>query len=91
MKLCHLHLEDPYGNKKTLICKLVEGSITYRLYGSHTSSGTGFSLSNLQCNLPVDKRNDFETKEEFQQRVINEVNDNSVCRVVNQVSTQITF
>ena len=34
MKLCHLHLEDPYGNKKTLICKLIEGSIIYRFYGS---------------------------------------------------------
>ncbi len=91
MKLCHLHLEDPYKNKKTLICKLIEGSITYRFYGSHTSSGTAFALSNLQCNLPVDKRNDFETKEEFQQRVIDEINNNSVCRVVNQVTTEITF
>lgn len=91
MKLCHLHLEDYFGNKKTLICKLIEGSITYRFYGSHTSSGTAFALSNLQCNLPVDKLNDFETKEEFQQRVIDEVNNNSVCRVVNQVSTEITF
>lgn len=91
MKLSHLHLEDPYGNKKTLICKLIEGSITYRFYGSHTSSGTAFALSNLQCNLPVDKRNEFETKEEFQQRIIEEVNTNSVCRVVNEVSTEITF
>ena len=65
--------------------------VIYRFYGSHTSSGTAFAVSNLQCNLPVDKRNEFETKEQFQQRVIDEVNDNSVCRVVNQVSTEITF
>mgnify|MGYP000624278980 CR=1 FL=1 len=76
---------------RILICKLIEGSITYRFYGSHTSSGTAFALSNLQCNLPVDKRNEYETKEQFQQRVIDEVNNKSVYRVVNQVSTEITF
>ena len=91
MKLSHLHLVDPYGNKQTLICKLKEGSISYTHYGSHTSSGTPFSLSNLQCNLPVDKISDDETKEEFNQRIIDELNNNSVCRVVNEVSTQITF
>lgn len=91
MKLCHLHLEDPYGNKKTLICRLVEGSIKYTFYGGTTSSGTPYSLSNLQCTLPVDKRNEFETKEEFKERIISEINDNSVCRVVNEVSTEITF
>lgn len=91
MKLSHLHLEDSLGNKKTLICKLVEGSIIYRLYGSHTSSGTAFAVSNLHCNLPVDKRNEYETKEQFQQRVIDEVNNKSVYHVVNQVSTEITF
>mgnify|MGYP006893280432 FL=1 len=91
MKLSHLHLEDPYGNKKTLTCRLVEGSISYSFYGSHSSSGTPFSLSNLQCSLPVDRISDMETKEQFQQRIIDEVNTNSVCRVVNVVSTQITF
>lgn len=91
MKLCHLHLTDPYGNPKTLTCNLVDGSIRYSFYGGHSSSGTAFSLSNLQCSLPVDKVSENETKEQFVQRVINTINHKSVCRVVNQVSTEITF
>jgi hypothetical protein len=91
MKLCHLHLSDPYGNPKTLICNLKEGSISYVFYGGHSSSGSSFSLSNLQCTLPVDKLSDKETKEQFVQRIIDTINQKSVCRVVNQVSTLITF
>jgi hypothetical protein len=91
MKLCHLHLEDPYGNPKTLICSLKEGSIRYTFYGSHGSSGTPFALSNLQCTLPVDKKTEDETKEQFVQRIVDTINQVSVYRVVNEVSTQITF
>jgi hypothetical protein len=91
MKICHLHLTDPYGNPKTLICSLKEGSISYVFYGGHSSSGTSYALSNLQCSLPVDKESENETKEQFVQRVIKTINHESVCRVVNQVSTEITF
>ena len=91
MKLCHLHLVDPYGNPKTLICNLKEGSIRYTFYGSHGSSGTPFALSNLQCTLPVDKISEDETKEQFVQRIIGTINHKSVYRVVNEVSTEITF
>lgn len=91
MKLCHLHLSDSFGNPTTLICSLKEGSIRYTMYGGHSSSGMGHALSNLQCTLPVDKVSEDETKEQFVQRVINTINGESVCRVVNQVSTEITF
>lgn len=91
MKLCHLHLSDPHGNPSTLICNLKEGSISYTLYGGHSSSGMGHSLSNLQCTLPVDKISESETKEQFVQRIKDTINQKSVCRVVNQVSTEITF
>lgn len=91
MKLCHLHLVDSLGNKKTLICRLVNGSISYTFYGSHSSSGLPFSISNLQCTLPVDKISEKETKEQFVKRVIDIINNKSVYRVVNQVSTEITF
>ena len=47
-KLFHFHLEDGYGNKKTLVCRLVDGAIKYSFYGGHGSSGTPFSLSNIQ-------------------------------------------
>ena len=91
MKLCHLHLSDPYGNPKTLVCNLKEGSISYVFYGGHSSSGSSYSLSNLQCTLPVDKLSDKETKEQLVQRIIDTINQKSVCSVVNQVSTEITF
>ena len=91
MKICHLHLADPYGNPKTLVCRLDEGSIIYILYGSHGSSGTPFALSNLQCTLPVEKLNSKETKEQFTKRVINIINTKSVCRVVHQVDCEVKF
>jgi hypothetical protein len=47
-KLFHFHLEDGYGNAKTLVCLVVNGSIKYSFYGGHGSSGTPFSLSNIQ-------------------------------------------
>ena len=91
MKLCHLHLADPYGNPKTLICNLKEGSISYVQYGGHSSSGTPYALSNLQCTLPIDKVTESETKEQFVQRVIDTINQKAVCRVVNRVSTELVF
>jgi hypothetical protein len=91
MKLCHLHLGSAMGNSLTLICNLVEGSIKYTLYGGHSSSGTPNSLSNLQCTLPVDKISKNETKEQFVQRIKDVINNKSVYRVVNEVSTEITF
>jgi len=89
MKVSHLHLEDPYGNPRTLICNLVEGSIKYVLYGGHSSSGTPYSISNLQCTLPVDKISESETKEQFVQRIKDTINNKSVCRVVNEVNEVI--
>lgn len=91
MKLCHLHLVGSMGNKTTLICNLDEGSIRYTFFSGYGSSGMGNSLSNLQCDLPMDKISSKETKEQFVQRVIDTINQKSVCRVVNQVSTEITF
>tara|TARA_B110000444_G_scaffold257678_1_gene296688 strand:+ start:1831 stop:2103 length:273 start_codon:yes stop_codon:yes gene_type:complete len=90
MKLSHLHLNDVYGNPKTLICRLKEGSIRYSLYGGHSSSGTAFATSNLGITLPIDKLHDEETKEEFSNRILETINKSSYS-VVNQVSTEITF
>ena len=81
----------PLRESKTLICNLNEGSIRYTLYSSHGSSGTPYAISNLQCTLPVDKVAESETKEQFVQRVVDTINQKSVCRVVNQVSTEVTF
>ena len=91
MKLCHLYLRDSMGNPKTLICRLEEGSIRYTLYGGHGSSGMAFSLSNLQCDLPVEKLSPKETKEEFVRRIVRNINWKSVCQVVKQVDCNVTF
>jgi len=91
MKICHLHLKDSMGNHKTLICRLEEGSVRYVLYGGLGSSGTGFSLCNLQCTLPIEKLSPKETKEAFVKRIVEEINYRSVCRVVKQVDCNVTF
>lgn len=90
MKLAHLHLKDPFGNLSTLICRLEDGSIQYRLWTGIQSSGMGESLSNLQANLPVEKANKNETKEEFVKRLINIINTKSVRTVINQVE-EVSF
>ena len=90
MKLSHLHLKDVYGNPKTLVCRLTEGSIRYTLYGGHSSSGTSFAVSNLGVTLPIDKLNEEETKEEFTNRIKETINKSSYS-IVNEVSTKITF
>ena len=91
MKLCHLHLRDSMGNPKTLICRLEEGAVNYTMYGGHGSSGTGFSLSNLQCTLPIEKLSKKETKEEFVKRIVKVINYESVCRVIKQVDCNVAF
>jgi len=102
-KLFHFHLEDGCNNAKTLVCRLVNGSIKYSFYGGHGSSGTPFSLSNIQyydivngnmdwkrnASLPVDTL-EGETKEQFKERVKAMLN-NSTVKVVGEVSTNVTF
>ena len=102
-KLFHFHLEDGMKNKKTLVCNLVDGSIKYSFYGGHGSSGTPFSLSNIQYydvvngnmnwkrgrSLPVDTLHG-ETKEDFKYRV-KDMLYHSTVSVVGEVSTNVTF
>ena len=91
MKLCNLHLEDYLGNKSTLICTLTGGSIRYVFYGGWNDGGMGYSLSNLQCTLPMEKLKDSETKEQFVQRIIDTINKDSVKKFVKQLSTEVSF
>lgn len=102
-KILHLHLEDGYGNLSTLICRLKEGSIKYIFYGGTGSSGTPYSLSNIQFydlvneniswnrnkSLPVDTRLG-ETEQEFKLRVINMLK-HSTRKVINVVSNEVKF
>lgn len=102
-KLFHFHLEDGYGNAKTLVCLVVNGSIKYSFYGGHGSSGMPFSLSNIQyydiigghmawkrdASLPVSNL-EGETKEQFKERV-KAMLKNSTVNFVKEVSTNVTF
>jgi len=84
------------GNPQTLVCNLVEGSIKYRYFTGWTSSGIPLALSNLQIGyrhgntLPVENLTG-ETKEEFTNRVVNIINNDSVKRVYKVVNTEVTF
>ena len=102
-KLFHFHLKDGYDNAKTLVCLLANGSIKYSFYGGHGSSGTPFSLSNIQyydivngnmawksnASLPVDTL-EGETKEQFKERV-KAMLKNSTVDFVKEVNTNVTF
>jgi hypothetical protein len=88
-KLLHLHLSDSLGNKSTLVCRLRDGSIRYILYGGTGSSGTPFSLSNLQVSLPIENK-EGESLEEFKNRVIGVVN-RSTENVIKVVNTKVSF
>ena len=102
-KLFHFHLKDGYDNAETLVCRLVNGSIKYSLYGGHGSSGMSFSLRNIQyydivngnmawkrdASLPVSNL-EGESKEQFKERV-KAMLKNSTLKFVKEVSTNVTF
>ena len=101
--ILHLHLKDSMGNMSTLICRLIDGSIKYTLYGGTGSSGTPFSLRNIQFykiingridwipneSLPIEN-NDGETLIQFKSRIIAMLNC-STDKVVKEVNTNVKF
>ena len=102
-KILHLHLGDSLGNIKTLVCNFKDGSIRYTLYGGTGSSGTPFSLSNIQFydivngrikwvnnrSLPIENLPN-ESIEEFRVRVINMLN-LSTDKVIKVVNNEVKF
>jgi len=102
-KILHLHLKDSMGNMHTLICRLVDGCIRYTFYGGTGTSGTPFSLRNIQfykiingnlnwlrdASLPVEN-NDGETLIQFKSRIIAMLNC-STDKVVKEVNTNVKF
>ena len=95
-KIFHLHLQDSMGNKKSLVCYLKNGSISYSFYTGWSSSGIPLALSNMQIGyrygntLPVENL-PGETKEQFTNRVINMINNDSVESVFKEVNTEVKF
>jgi len=95
-KIFHLHLQDSMKNKKTLVCYLKNGSISYSHYSGWSSSGIALALSNMQVGyrnrsvLPVENL-EGETREGFTYRVIHMINSDSVVNVIKTVNTEVKF
>ena len=82
---------------------LKEGSIRYSFYGGTGSSGTRFSLRNIQFykisngnihwlrdeSLPIENEPN-ETEKEFKQRIIDMLN-NSTKKVINVINNTVRF
>jgi hypothetical protein len=102
-KLFHFHTSDAMGNKNTLICNLINGTIRYIFYGGTGSSGTPFSLRNIQFydkvngsirwvrdrSLPIENLNG-ESTEEFKERV-KAMLMNSTEEIIKEVNTKVSF
>ena len=87
MKIAHLHIKDSFGNPKTLICRLENGSIYYKYWIGLGDSGMGYDTSGM--NLPIEKAHKNETKEEFVQRLISILNRQNY-KVIHQVE-EVSF
>tara|TARA_R110000744_G_scaffold209224_3_gene328095 strand:+ start:517 stop:846 length:330 start_codon:yes stop_codon:yes gene_type:complete len=102
-KIFHLHLSDYNKNLYTLIGRLTNGEINYIFYGGTGSSGSPFSLRNIQFydivngnmrwvktrSLPVENHEN-ETIVDFKNRVINMLN-KSTKKVIKEVNTNVKF
>jgi len=91
MKILHLHLLDGWKNKSTLICRLENGSINYSFFQGHSSAGTRFSLSNLNCTLPIDKLYKNESLNFFKRRIKETIEKKSTYTIFNEVNNNIKF
>jgi hypothetical protein len=87
--ICELHLMDSFGNKSTLTCRLKAGRIRYTYFSSWNGSGVPYSLSNLQCQLPMETRLG-ETEDEFIENLIRVINKESVV-TVKHLAKKTTF
>ncbi len=94
-KILHLQLRDPSGGDYTLLTEFIDGSIKYMLYDGHSSYGTRFSLSQLNMPkgvyLPVEPAYEDETMEEFRNRVISMIEEESQMVIIRIVQSQIKF
>lgn len=106
-KLFHLHLEDGYGNAKTLICRLINGSVRYTFYTGTTDSGIGLCLSNIQFykytfvggqkhlhwdrNLSLPVENLDGETEGEFKNRVLSMLDNSTSKVIKDINTKVAF
>jgi len=94
-KVLHLQLTDIGGGDYTLLTNLVDGSIKHILYNGHSSYGTKFSLAKLGLPngmyLPVEPTYEDETIEEFRNRIIQMIEEESQMIIVRVVQTEVKF
>jgi hypothetical protein len=94
-KILHLQLRDPVGGDYTLLTEIIDGSIKYMLYDGHSSYGTRFPLSQLGMPsgvyLPVETKYEDETMDEFRERVLEAIREQSRMIIVRVVENQVKF
>ena len=74
------------GAKYSLSCYLTDnGSLKYNLWQGWTSSGMSCALSNLGYDLPVEKKDEKQTKGQFIFWLKRMINEHSHCKVEHEV------
>ena len=86
IKIIHLHLKGSMGNKLSLTCHLTDnGSLKYQLWGGWSSGGIPNALSNLGCDLPIEKHKPDQDIGNFKHLLKRTINEESFCSVVHEV------
>ena len=86
LKIIHLHLKSNMGNKLSLTCHITDNrSLKYQLWGGWSSSGTPNALSNLGCDLPIEKHKPDQDIGNFKHLLKRTINEESFYSVVHEV------
>lgn len=86
IKITHLHLQSGFGAKSSLTCHLTDnGTIKYKLWGGWGSDGTPEALSNLGCDLPIEKHKPDQDVGNFKHLLKQAINKESYYCVMHEV------
>lgn len=89
MKLAHLHLILPSGEKTTLLCRFRDNSIQYTHFEGWGNYGDGLPLSKIDCVLPLDNRHN-KSSYDWTSDLISII-DASPVELANIVDNKVTF
>ena len=91
-KIAHLQLRDIVGNKTTLVCRLVNGSVEYSYFSGWNDQGPRLSLAHLgEIDLPLEKKSMDETRVQFQERIVHLINQGTTKTVFHRVDVNVYF
>ena len=89
MKLAHLHIILPSGDKTTLLCRFRDGSIQYTHFEGWGNYGDGLPLSKIDCVLPLDNRH-HKSAMDWADDLIRAIDDSPVD-LANVIDNKVTF